>query len=93
MVWRCFSVKSYFNWLTSTFRGDLGFPSLQTGYKVIGITLDLIYHCFPGLFDPDHYCHSDGHQGLGTAVRTYDYTVSIFAIVGTALPSFFRRRC
>ena len=95
MVWRIkvFGiVKSYFNWLTSTFRGDLGFSFLygKPVTKVIGdyvwisfIIAFLAYLIQTIIAIP---------MGIKASVRQYgpyDYTVSIFAMIGTALPSFF----
>ena len=85
-------VKSYFNWLTSTFRGDLGFSFLygKPVTKVIGdyvwisfIIAFLAYLIQTIIAIP---------MGIKASVRQYgpyDYTVSIFAMIGTALPSFF----
>jgi len=85
-------VKSYFNWLTSTFRGDLGFSFLY-GKPVTKVINDYVWISFIIAFLAYLIQTIIAiPMGIKASVRQYgpyDYTVSIFAMIGTALPSFF----
>jgi peptide/nickel transport system permease protein len=85
-------IKSYSSWLLSTLTGDLGFSFLYgkpvkdvlSDYVWISFTIALISFILQVIIAIP--------MGVKAAVRqygAYDYTVSVFAMMGTALPSFF----
>ncbi len=84
--------KSYFTWLTSTLSGDLGFSFLY-GKPVTAVISDYVWISFiiaAIAFALEIMIAIP--MGIRAAVRQYgpyDYTVSVFAMAGTALPSFF----
>lgn len=84
--------KSYSKWLGSSLSGDFGFsfvygkPVTQvlTSYMWISFIIALIAFVLQMIIGIP--------MGIKAAVNqygVYDYTVSIFAMIGTALPSFF----
>lgn len=85
-------IKSYLNWLTSTLSGDLGFSFLY-GKPVTAVIAEHIWTSFIIAFIA--FCLEiiiAIPMGIRASVHqygTYDYTVSILAMIGTALPSFF----
>lgn len=85
-------LNSYYSWLKSTLVGDLGFSFLY-GKPVRDIILDYVWISFLIAFISFVLQTIIAiPMGIKAAVRqygTYDYTVSIFAMIGTALPSFF----
>lgn len=85
-------VKSYLSWFGSAIRGDLGFsfvygrPVTQVISKYVGISflIALIAYVIEIIIAIP--------MGIKAAVNQYsgyDYTVSVFAMMATALPSFF----
>jgi peptide/nickel transport system permease protein len=85
-------IKNYLAWLSSTLSGDLGFSFVYgkpvtrviADYVWVSFTIALIAFIFEIIIAIP--------MGIKAATRqygTYDYTVSIFAMIGTALPSFF----
>ncbi|HZJ68587.1 MAG TPA: ABC transporter permease [Candidatus Eisenbacteria bacterium] len=85
-------IASYFSWLTSALQGDLGFsfvygrPVTQVinDYVWISFIISLIAYVIEIIIAIP--------MGIKAAVKQYsgyDYTVSVFAMMGTALPSFF----
>ncbi len=85
-------VKSYLSWLGSAVRGDLGFsflygrPVTQVIGQYVGISflIALIAYVIEIIIAIP--------MGIKAAVNQYsgyDYTVSVFAMMATALPSFF----
>ncbi|MBP7176486.1 MAG: ABC transporter permease [Thermoclostridium sp.] len=85
-------MKSYSSWLTSTFSGDLGFSFLY-GMPVVDVISDYVWISFIIAFISFALQVTIAiPMGIRAAVRQYgpyDYTVSVFAMMGTALPSFF----
>lgn len=85
-------MKSYSSWLKSTIFGDLGFSFLY-GKPVKDVLSEYIWISFLLAFIS--YVLEiiiAIPMGIKAAVKQYgpyDYTVSIFAMIGTALPSFF----
>jgi peptide/nickel transport system permease protein len=85
-------IKSYFSWLTSALTGDLGYSFLYGKpvtvvigeYMWISFIIALIAFILEiGISIP---------LGIKAAVNQYsgyDYSVSVLAMMGTALPSFF----
>lgn len=84
--------RSYMSWLTSTFSGDLGFSFLY-GRPVTRVLADYVWTSFAiAAIAFVLQTIISIPMGIRAAVKQYgpyDYTVSIFAMVGTALPSFF----
>lgn len=84
--------RSYGKWLTSALRGDLGFSFLY-GRPVSSVLKDYIWiSFFIALFSFVIEIIIAIPMGIKAAVNqysAYDYTVSVFAMAGTALPSFF----
>ncbi len=85
-------IKSYFSWLTSAITGDLGYSflygmpvtSVINQYMWISFILALISFILEIVISIP--------LGIKAAVNQYsgyDYTVSVLAMAGTALPSFF----
>ncbi len=85
-------IKSYSSWLLSTLTGDLGFSFLY-GKPVKDVLSDYIWISFTiALISFILQVIIAIPMGVKAAVRqygAYDYTVSVFAMMGTALPSFF----
>ncbi|HPX93334.1 MAG TPA: ABC transporter permease [Bacillota bacterium] len=85
-------IKGYSKWLQSTLSGDLGFSFLY-GKPVTKVLGDYIWISFIVAFLSYILEIIIGiPMGIKAAVNqysTYDYTVSVFAMMGTALPSFF----
>lgn len=85
-------IKSYSSWLASTLSGDLGFSFLY-GKPVTKVIGDYVWLSFIIAFISYILQIIIGiPMGIKAAVRqygAYDYTVSVFAMLGTALPSFF----
>ncbi len=85
-------IKSYGSWLGSTLSGDLGFSFLY-GKPVTEVIGDFVWVSFIIAFISYLLQIIIGiPMGIKAAVRqygAYDYTVSVFAMMGTALPSFF----
>lgn len=85
-------MKSYYTWLTSTLSGDLGFSFLY-GKPVTEVISDYVWISFiVGLISFILQTIIAIPMGIKASVRQYsiyDYTVSVFAMMGTALPSFF----
>lgn len=85
-------IKSYLSWLKSTITGDLGF-SFVYGKPVTQVLSEYIWISFMIAFVSYILQIIIGiPMGVKASVNqygTYDYTVSIFAMMGTALPSFF----
>jgi peptide/nickel transport system permease protein len=85
-------VKSYFQWLRSTISGDLGFSFLY-GKPVTKVLSEYIWISFMIAFISYILQIIIGiPMGIKASVSqysAYDYTVSVFAMMGTALPSFF----
>lgn len=85
-------MKSYYSWLLSTMKGDLGFSFLY-GKPVTEVLSDYIWISFIVAFISFILQTIIAiPMGIKAAVRqygVYDYTVSVFAMMGTALPSFF----
>ena len=85
-------VKSYMSWLKSTMSGDLGF-SFMYGRPVTDVLGDYIWISFLIAFLS--YIFQIiigipmGVKAASSQYSGYDYTVSVFAMMGTALPSFF----
>ncbi|NLB27864.1 MAG: ABC transporter permease [Clostridiaceae bacterium] len=83
---------SYLKWLRSTLSGDLGFSFLY-GRPVTKVLGDYIWISFLVAFLSYILEIIIGiPMGIKAAVNqysSYDYTVSVFAMMGTALPSFF----
>ncbi|MDD2503341.1 MAG: ABC transporter permease [Clostridia bacterium] len=84
--------KSYIAWLKSTASGDLGF-SFMYGRPVTDVLSDYIWISFIIAFLSYIFQIIIGiPMGVKAASNQYsgyDYTVSVFAMMGTALPSFF----
>ena len=84
--------KSYLSWLKSTATGDLGHSFLY-GKPVTTVLSEYIWISFMiALISFILQIIIAIPMGIKAAVRqysTYDYTVSVFAMVGTSLPSFF----
>jgi peptide/nickel transport system permease protein len=85
-------IKSYLSWLTSTLKGDLGHSFLY-GRPVTEVLSDYIWISFIVAFLSYILQILIGiPMGIKASVNqysAYDYTVSVFAMMGTALPSFF----
>ncbi|HHW22523.1 MAG TPA: ABC transporter permease [Clostridiaceae bacterium] len=85
-------VKSYISWLKSTISGDLGFSFLY-GKPVTKVLSEYIWISFMIAFISYILQIAIGiPMGIKASVSqysAYDYTVSVFAMMGTALPSFF----
>lgn len=85
-------IKSYTSWLSSTVKGDLGFSFLY-GKPVTTVLSEYIWISFLIAFISYILQIIIGiPMGIKASVSqygTYDYTVSVFAMMGTALPSFF----
>ncbi len=85
-------IKSYMAWLTSTMKGDLGYSFLY-GKPVTAVLSDYIWISFAIAFISYLLQIIIGiPMGIKASVNqysAYDYTVSVFAMMGTALPSFF----
>ncbi len=85
-------IKSYMAWLTSTMKGDLGYSFLY-GKPVTAVLSDYICISFAIAFISYLLQIIIGiPMGIKASVNqysAYDYTVSVFAMMGTALPSFF----
>ncbi len=85
-------LKSYLSWLKSTFTGDLGFSFLY-GKPVKTVLGEYVWTSFIIAFISYILQIIIAIPlGVKAAVRQYgpyDYTVSVFAMIGTALPSFF----
>lgn len=83
---------SYFKWLKSTLTGDLGFSFLY-GKPVTKVLSEYIWISFLIAFVSYLLEIVIGiPMGIKAAVNqysSYDYTVSVFAMMGTSLPSFF----
>ncbi len=85
-------VKSYMSWLKSTMSGDLG-HSFMYGRPVTDVLGDYIWISFLIAFLS--YIFQIiigipmGVKAASSQYSGYDYTVSVFAMMGTALPSFF----
>ncbi|NLJ94921.1 MAG: ABC transporter permease [Clostridiaceae bacterium] len=85
-------VKSYYSWLTSAIQGDLGFSFLY-GRPVTQVINDYVWISF--LISLIAYVIEiiiAIPMGIKAAVNQYsgyDYTVSVFAMMATALPAFF----
>lgn len=85
-------MKSYFTWLTSMLKGDLGFSFLYgkpvskviNEYVWVSFLIALIAYIFEIIIAIPMGIRAAVHQYGG-----YDYTVSVLAMIGTALPSFF----
>lgn len=85
-------MKSYVSWLSSTLKGDLGFSFLY-GKPVKDVISDYVWISFLIAFISFILQIVIAiPMGIKAAARqygAYDYTVSVFAMMGTALPSFF----
>lgn len=85
-------IKSYLTWLSSTMSGDLGFSFLY-GKPVTAVIADYVWISFTIAFIAFVLQIAFAiPMGIRASVRQYgpyDYTVSILAMIGTALPSFF----
>ncbi len=85
-------IKSYISWLTSSLSGDLGF-SFVYGKPVTRVLSDYVWISFLiALISYILQIIIGIPMGIKASVNqysVYDYTVSIFAMMGTALPSFF----
>ncbi|NMA95664.1 MAG: ABC transporter permease [Clostridiales bacterium] len=85
-------LKSYFAWFKSTITGDLGFSFLY-GRPVTKVLSEYIWISFIVAFIAYVLQIVIGiPMGIKASVNqysSYDYTVSTFAMMGTALPSFF----
>jgi peptide/nickel transport system permease protein len=85
-------MKSYSAWLKGTMSGDLGFHSC-TANPLREVLSDYIWISFMIAFVSYILQILIGiPMGIKAAVNqysAYDYTVSVFAMMGTALPSFF----
>ncbi|NLZ72081.1 MAG: ABC transporter permease, partial [Clostridiaceae bacterium] len=85
-------VKSYVSWLGSAMKGDLGFSFLY-GRPVTQVINDYVWISF--LISLIAYVIEiiiAIPMGIKAAVNQYsgyDYTVSVFSMIATALPSFF----
>lgn len=84
--------KSYLKWLTSALSGDLGY-SFVYGRPVTDVLSQYIWISFLIAFISYLLEIVIGiPMGIKASVNqysAYDYTVSVFAMMGTALPSFF----
>ena len=84
-------IKSYYSWLISTLSGDLGFSFLY-GKPVTEVISDYVWLSFLiALISFVLQTVIAIPMGIKAAVRqygVYDYTVSVFAMIGAALPSF-----
>lgn len=85
-------LKSYFTWLASAFSGDLGYSFLY-GKPVVAVINDYMWTSFTlALISMILEIVIAIPLGIKAAVNQYsgyDYTVSVLAMIGTALPSFF----
>jgi peptide/nickel transport system permease protein len=85
-------MKSYSAWLKGTMSGDLGFSFLY-GKPVTKVLSEYIWISFMIAFVSYILQILIGiPMGIKASVNqysAYDYTVSVFAMMGTALPSFF----
>ncbi len=85
-------IKSYLSWLSSTMSGDLGFSFLY-GKPVTAVIADYVWISFIIAFIAFVlqiiFAIPMGIQAAVRQYGPYDYTVSILAMIGTALPSFF----
>ena len=85
-------MKSYFSWLGSTMTGDLGYSFLY-GKPVTEVLGEYIWSSFIiALIAFVLQIAIALPLGIKASVNqygAYDYTVSVFAMIGTALPSFF----
>ena len=85
-------IKSYSTWLKSTLSGDLGFSFLY-GKPVTKVLSEYIWISFMIAFISYILQIVIGiPMGIKASVNQYspyDYTVSIFAMMGASLPSFF----
>jgi len=85
-------MKSYFSWLLSAFSGDLGHSFLYSK-PVTAVLADYIWISFTVAFISYILQIIIAiPMGIKAAVNQYgpyDYTVSVFAMIGTAFPSFF----
>jgi len=85
-------MKSYFSWLKSALSGDLGFSFLYQK-PVTKVLSEYIWLSFMIAFISYILEIAIGiPMGIKASVNqysAYDYTVSVFAMMGTALPSFF----
>lgn len=85
-------MRSYFSWLKSALSGDLGFSFLYQK-PVTKVLSEYIWLSFMIAFISYILEIAIGiPMGIKASVRqysAYDYTVSVFAMMGTALPSFF----
>lgn len=85
-------IKSYISWLGNVFRGDLGFSFLY-GKPVTDVISEYVWLSFIVAFIS--YVIEIViaiPMGIKAAVRqygVYDYTVTVLAMMGIALPSFF----
>lgn len=84
--------RSYLTWLTSTMSGDLGFSFLY-GRPVTQVLSDYVWISFIiaaiAFFLQMIIAIPMGIRAAVKQYGPYDYTVSVFAMAGTALPSFF----
>ena len=85
-------LKSYFMWLTSALSGDFGFSFLY-GKPVTTVINEYMWTSFTlALISMILEISIAIPMGIKAAVNQYggyDYTVSVLAMIGTALPSFF----
>ena len=85
-------IKSYTTWLTSTLSGDLG-HSFVYGKPVTDVLSEYIWISFMIAFISYILQILIGiPMGIKASVNqysSYDYTVSVFAMMGASLPSFF----
>ncbi len=85
-------IKSYSSWLSGTLTGNLGHSFLY-GKPVQQVLSEYIWISFIVAFVAYLLQIIIGiPMGIKASVNqygTYDYTVSVFAMIGTALPSFF----
>lgn len=85
-------MKSYYSWLLSTMKGDLGFSFLY-GKPVTKVLSEYVWMSFIVAFISYILQIIIAiPMGIKAAVRqygVYDYIVSVFAMMGASLPSFF----
>lgn len=85
-------IKSYSKWLGSTMTGDLGFSFLY-GKPVTEVLGEYIWTSFIialiAFILQTVIAIPMGIKASVNQYGAYDYTVSVFAMIGTALPSFF----
>lgn len=85
-------IKSYSTWLFGAFTGDLGFSFLY-GKPVLNVINEYMWTSFILAFIAFILETAISiPMGIRAAVNQYggyDYTVSVLAMIGTALPSFF----